>query len=342
MASKTPPLDDWRAAFHKADNLPEEASAQQRRARGKLLESILRSMFAESGLDPRLSYRPRGEEIDGSIWLHGRTFLVEAKWTAEPQPASSIYQFRGKVDGKLVGTLGIFISVAGYSPDAVNALVAGKELNIVLFDGDDLRSIVAGHHTIEDSIIFKLRAAGDAGTPFVPLHALTRTQQVATRSLVVVESRSEARALETLRARYKGNPSVTVVASGGYGNMLPVVDALTEEDPGIERVTLVLSEDAAATSEITDLVTVTEAKRASPHLRWEAITVAPSLRYALGIAPSEEFRESQRESRSREDLSLLSIDLAAVIASFPTVKRVLRRAGIFVPNAWSPVVASDA
>ena len=60
--------------------------------------------------------------------------LFEAKWTGDPVPASMLYQFRGKLEGKLTGTLGIFISIGGYSADAVDALVAGKSLNLVLFD----------------------------------------------------------------------------------------------------------------------------------------------------------------------------------------------------------------
>lgn len=34
--------------------------------------------------------------------------LLEAKWTKNPMPASSLYQFKGKIDGKLAGTLGLF------------------------------------------------------------------------------------------------------------------------------------------------------------------------------------------------------------------------------------------
>jgi hypothetical protein len=41
--------------------------------------------------------------------------LLEAKWHRDEfeLPASTIYEFKGKVDGKLVGTVGIFISMSG-------------------------------------------------------------------------------------------------------------------------------------------------------------------------------------------------------------------------------------
>lgn len=62
----------------------------------------------------------------------------------DPLPASSIYQFRGKVEGKLVGTIGVFISMSGFSNDAADALVAGKVISTVLFNGDDMRAVAAG------------------------------------------------------------------------------------------------------------------------------------------------------------------------------------------------------
>jgi hypothetical protein len=76
--------------------------------------------------------------------------LLEVKWRVDPQPASTLYQFMGKVNGKLVGTIGLFVSMSGFSPDAVDALVAGKELNLILMDGDDVRALVRGDIGIED------------------------------------------------------------------------------------------------------------------------------------------------------------------------------------------------
>ena len=86
-------------------------------------------MLAKAGMEPRIRFRPIGEEIDGSFIHRGRVILLEAKWTQGPLPASSIYQFRGKVEGKLIGTIGVFISMSGFSADAVHALVAGKVIN---------------------------------------------------------------------------------------------------------------------------------------------------------------------------------------------------------------------
>ncbi len=59
-------------------------------------------------MDPHTSMRPKGEVIDGSFVLDDRYFLLEAKWHKDPIPASDLYAFKGKVDGKLIGTIGVF------------------------------------------------------------------------------------------------------------------------------------------------------------------------------------------------------------------------------------------
>lgn len=98
--------------------------------RGQLFEKWLNKLLSQAKLRPRTAWRPKGEEIDGSFILGGRVFLLEAKWWQDPVPASAVYQFKGKIDGKLVGTIGVFISMSGFADDAVDAVRVGKALNI--------------------------------------------------------------------------------------------------------------------------------------------------------------------------------------------------------------------
>jgi hypothetical protein len=71
--------------------------------RGRKFERWLNQLLSEENLEPRTAYRPKGEEVDGSFIYRDRTYLIEAKWIADEVLASTIYQFKGKVDGKLVG-----------------------------------------------------------------------------------------------------------------------------------------------------------------------------------------------------------------------------------------------
>lgn len=309
---------DWRQAFRDADALPTTASPRDKAVRGRRLESILGAMFAEAGLAPRLSYRPKGEEVDGSIWFHGRTILIEAKWTGDPHPASSLYQFKGKVDGKLVGTLGLFISVGGFSSDSVDALLAGKELNLILADGDDLRAIVDKKLTVVEALERKLRAAGDAGTPFLQLTGPVIAQAAAAgQHLVVVEGRSDVRYFESVRRVYGASRPVTFVPASGPMNMVPVARTMLEVAESVAALTVVVDGDVEGPQadrlryELHELAAEYGVEPDAVNV----IVAQPDTEVALGLADSE---TPWRERRHLRNVSDTTLDALVTEANLPS------------------------
>jgi hypothetical protein len=230
----------WRELFQRAEHLEVSATAEEKRRRGRDFERVIYGMLAEAELAPRTSFRPIGEEIDGSFFHQGRIMLLEAKWVQDPLPASSIYQFRGKVEGKLVGTIGVFISMSGFSADAVNALVAGKIINTILFDGDDVRAVATGQIGISAALDQKLRAAAESGTPFLPLRdpVSGRLVQVADREvgvrptrMVIVEGHFDALLVHALADEL--GPStyqLEVLPAGGISNLAALANAAGDRE----------------------------------------------------------------------------------------------------------------
>lgn len=148
------------------DDLKELRNGITAQGRGRAFETWLRKLLDRDGVEPRTAYRPDGEEVDGSFVHGGRVYLLEAKWWANAVPASAIYQFKGKVDGKLVGTIGVFISMSDYGPDTVDAVRVGKELNVILFGRSDIEATLdAGFAKV---LSMKLRTAAERGEVFVP------------------------------------------------------------------------------------------------------------------------------------------------------------------------------
>ena len=145
---------------------PEDAAPVWYRQRGFAFERILKSCLSHEGMDPRSSFKAEGEQIDGSFFLDGSVFLLEAKWHKDELPASSIYQFKGKVDGKLAGTIGVFISMSGYSKDAVDALTLGKSLNVILFGKEDIDAAIIGKSSFKKVLKSKLRIAAEKGVVY--------------------------------------------------------------------------------------------------------------------------------------------------------------------------------
>ena len=330
----------WRAWFREADQLPEDAAPAMKQARGRKLEKILWEMFEEAGFRPRLSYRPAGEEIDGSIWLHGRTVLIEAKWTKDPHPASSLYQFRGKVDGKLVGTLGLFISIAGFSTDAVDALVAGKELNLILADGDDLRQIVNGQMSVTDALDLKFRAAGDAGTPFLPLRSVSVGLHRGDPgySIVFVEGPFDARVLQIVRKIFDARSEVTIVPTAGAANMAPLIDAVFSMASGPRRLTAVVDGEALSGRHFDNLGKTLELLLSNyrDDLSAEVVPLEPDLDSVFGLVNPydgwEERRKLRRLSDERLEEVLRSVDIPQRTQSNPSLATVLQAIGVDIPE----------
>lgn len=178
------PKDALQDIYNKCKSIaPEDAKGRQRR--GYALQNLLYSILFHEGLDPRTSYRPKGEEIDGAFYLDHRTFLLEARWRADLTSASDLGTFKIKVDGKLAGTLGIFISMNGYSEDAVPAFQIGKTINVILFDQSDMDAILIHGNELLKVLDFKLRQAGEVGKPYVPFDLPKEIAEAEVRGVAV-------------------------------------------------------------------------------------------------------------------------------------------------------------
>jgi len=112
--------------------------AVDRQRAGLQLELLLNRLFELHELTPREPFRVSGEQIDGSFELDHEVYLLEAKWHQEPRPASDLYVFREKIEGKSKFTRGVFIAVNGVSRDSVHAITQGKQPNFFIVDGYDL------------------------------------------------------------------------------------------------------------------------------------------------------------------------------------------------------------
>lgn len=131
--------------------------------RGFELERLIIELAAFEGLECRAPFRPQGEQVDGLLRLDNRFFLIEAKWTNAPAPASEIYAFRAKVEGKLVGTIGIYVSMSGFADAVPDVLRFGKEINILLMDGTDIWLALQDQHGLAAVISAKLLRAAQYG-----------------------------------------------------------------------------------------------------------------------------------------------------------------------------------
>ncbi|MFR9290875.1 MAG: hypothetical protein ACLVL6_14015 [Clostridium paraputrificum] len=137
--------------------------------RGFELEKIMYDIFSLFDLDPKASFRNIGEQIDGAFELEGTDYLFEAKWQSTLSDASDLDSFCGKIRRKLDNTLGLFMSINGFSEDAVKIHSAGRS-TILLMDGADLMAVLEGRIDLVTLIIRKKRHAAHTGNIYLKIN----------------------------------------------------------------------------------------------------------------------------------------------------------------------------
>lgn len=130
----------------------------------------MKSLFEAYGLDPRNTFRNTGEQIDGSFVLHGSTYLVEARWRQTIADAAALHAFHGKIEQKAEWSRGLFISMAGFSPDGLIAF--GRAKKLICMDGLDLYETLNGGLSFSEIIERKVSRAAETGAPFVGVRDL--------------------------------------------------------------------------------------------------------------------------------------------------------------------------
>jgi len=132
-----------------------------RQEAGLEFEKFLYDLFCHFNLKPRPSFSVTGEQIDGSFELDSETYLFEAKWQAEPIQENALLIFRGKIEGKSVITRGAFISVNGYTANAIQAICTGKQPNFFLIDGMDINNLLCYKQDLIEVLRFKRRSMAE-------------------------------------------------------------------------------------------------------------------------------------------------------------------------------------
>lgn len=126
--------------------------------RGHGLEKLLNELFTLFDLDPKASFRITGEQIDGAFTFKDDDYLLEARWVKQPINASDLYSFAGKINGKRKNTLGLFVSMDGFSTECLQTTSSDLRC-LILMDGMDLNAILTDRITLDDLLYRKRRYA---------------------------------------------------------------------------------------------------------------------------------------------------------------------------------------
>lgn len=140
-------------------------------SRGFELERVMYELFELFDLDPKASFKNIGEQVDGAFSLDGTEYLFEAKWQKELVNKAELAVFSDKVKTKLENTLGIFLSINGFSPDGVAAHQAGGA-SILLTDGGDLMAVFEERIDFTSLLLRKKRHAAQTGNIYLSYYQM--------------------------------------------------------------------------------------------------------------------------------------------------------------------------
>ena len=141
----------------------------ERQTRGYKLEKIILDLCKLSSLEITEPFKIIGEQIDGAIKYDGEHYLIEAKWQEREASNEPVYQFAGKVEGKMYGR-GLFISVHGFSENVLQSLIIGKAIKTIFIDGGDLILILDGYYTFSELLDKKIKAAQTRGLIYIDVN----------------------------------------------------------------------------------------------------------------------------------------------------------------------------
>lgn len=132
--------------------------------RGYDFQTLLRDLFALYDLEPSGSFAMPGQQTDGAIKLDGTVMLLEARRKADLTPPAENREFRSKVHEKLDGTLGLFVSMSGFTDEAIQAASGGgSRMVVILADGSDFAPVFSGQLDLLEVLRRKHRRAAERG-----------------------------------------------------------------------------------------------------------------------------------------------------------------------------------
>jgi hypothetical protein len=123
--------------------------------------------MAFSDVEHRRPYMADGRQIDGSITIDGTTYLVELKFTSSQADAPDIDSLLAKVSTKADNTMGIMVSMSGYSSVAI-AQASFARTPLLLFDHSHLYMVLGGIEIFPDMVRRVRRHSSQTGCAFLP------------------------------------------------------------------------------------------------------------------------------------------------------------------------------
>jgi len=149
-------------------------AGEERQERGYLLEDLLNRVFDLHGMPATRPFRRNdgGEQLDGAFELDGWHYLVECRWRETLSNIQQLDSLYGKVGRSGKQTMGLFLSVNGWSQHVVPLVKQNPDKSILLMEGFDLRTVLAQPFSLRELLRAKSRALNLEAEPYLSIAKL--------------------------------------------------------------------------------------------------------------------------------------------------------------------------
>lgn len=118
-------------------------------------------------LEARPGYYADGRQIDGALTIEGTTYLLETKFTKEAVGSPDIDTFMAKIESKADNTMGLFVSIQGFSEGAVRSASKQRTPMLLLDYGHLFNLILRGVMTLPQVVSRIKRHASQTGSSYL-------------------------------------------------------------------------------------------------------------------------------------------------------------------------------
>jgi Holliday junction resolvase-like predicted endonuclease len=141
-------------------------------SRGRRFNSLIADVLRSYGIAAQVSVRSAGE-IDVAFSIGNTRYVLEAKWENTPAHTGHIAKLQKRVRQRLAGTYGIFLSMSGYSGEALQDIAHGERLEVLLLDAGHFEAMLRSVISPQDLLAFVQDQAAFLGQAYTPIQDAT-------------------------------------------------------------------------------------------------------------------------------------------------------------------------
>jgi hypothetical protein len=147
----------------------EMAVSTDHQRRGYQLQDLLNGLFKAFGISmvKPFTRNSGGEQIDGAFKFDGWHYILECRWREKLADIRELDGLHGQVQRSGKQTMGVFLSINGWSSNVPSLLKQNQDKSIFLIDGYDVRCVLAQEIGLSDLLNRKLAHLNINAEPFL-------------------------------------------------------------------------------------------------------------------------------------------------------------------------------